>query len=119
MRSHRRREPLEHALVIGTAADLAGIHLALGMLSADTYGQVLVEVAPGDVLADLPTPARVTVLPIARGEQALGRAAAAWVAEWLPEEPDASRHVTIWVGASARSEVDLHCAHVGEFVQHL
>lgn len=109
MRSHRRRLPLEHALVAGEVGDLAGIVTALAWLPVDAYGQVLIEAAPDEVLPVLAAPPRVTVHRIERSPLgdgvAVGRAVAAWVDEWVPDEPDERRTVSIWIGERA----ERHC----------
>jgi len=119
MRSHRRRAPVEHALIVGGFDDLAGIVAVLGLLPADAYGQVIVETGPDDELPMLCAPLRVTVQQVIRrpgDDSILGRALAGWTAEWLPEEPDPARLLTIWVGAQARAHVD---AGLGDLVEPL
>lgn len=112
MRSHRRRLPIGHTLIAGDVADLPGIVTALAWLPCDTYGQVLVEAEPDDDLSMLAPPLRVTVHRVERSPQgpgvAAGRAVAAWVEEWMPEEPDERRTVSIWVG----DRVDLSCPEI-------
>lgn len=112
MRSHRRRLPTEHTLIAGDVGDLPGIVTALAWLPADTYGQVLIEVDAGEVLPLLAAPPRVTVHRIERSPQgegvAAGRAVAAWVEEWMPDEPDERRAVSIWVG----ERVDQSCPEI-------
>jgi NADPH-dependent ferric siderophore reductase len=103
VRSHRRRLPLEHSLIAGDVGDLPGIVMALAWLPTGAYGQVLVEVGPDEELPLLAAPPRVTVHRIARSADgagvAVGRAVAAWIEEWVPDEPDAARTVSVWVGA--------------------
>ena len=112
MRSHRRRLPIEHALLAGDIGDLPGITAALAWLPADAYGQVLIEAGPLEVLPLLAAPARVTVHRIERSPEgdgvAAGRAVAAWVEEWIPDELDEQRTVTLWVG----ERVDLTCPRI-------
>jgi NADPH-dependent ferric siderophore reductase len=112
VRSHRRRLPTEHALLAGDVRDLPSIAAALAWLPPDTYGQVLVEADVDDVLPFIAAPLRVTVHRIARSGEgdgvAVGRAVAAWVGEWMPDEPDERRTVTIWVGR----RVDLRCPEI-------
>ncbi|MET0448761.1 MAG: SIP domain-containing protein [Aeromicrobium sp.] len=119
MRSHRRRLPIEHTLVAGDVRDLPGIVTALAWLPADTYGQVLIEADLDEELPLLAAPARVTVHRIERsplGEGiASGRAVAAWVEEWIPDEPDERRTVTIWVG----ERVTLSCPEISGLVERL
>ncbi|REK70660.1 hypothetical protein DX116_16240 [Aeromicrobium endophyticum] len=94
--------PTEHVLLAGDIGDLPGIVAALAWLPADAYGQVLVEVGIDDELPLLAAPLRVTVHRVERsplGEGiAAGRAVAAWVEEWIPDEIDERRTVSIWVG---------------------
>lgn len=111
MRPHRRRGPLEHILVAGNDQELAAIEALLLLLPPTTYGQVLVETAPGTELQPLSTPARVTVTQLERSAtdvsgDLLTTAVHGWLAEWMPEEPDLARAVTVWVGGSARHRVD-------------
>lgn len=103
MRSHRRRTPLQHVLLAGCADDLVVLQSALAMLPADVYGQVVVEIDPDVDLPALDTPPRVTVHRVWPGTA--DRAVAAWIAEWMPAEPDAARTVGLWIsaGSSARS----------------
>ncbi|MFI5425668.1 SIP domain-containing protein [Aeromicrobium sp. UC242_57] len=112
MRSHRRRQPTEHAFIAGDVADLPGIVTALAWLPPDAYGQVLIEVGTDEQLPVLAAPPRVTVHRLERSPQgrgiAVGRAAAAWVEEWIPDEPDERRSVSIWVGQG----VDLSCSAI-------
>ncbi len=103
MRSHRRRVPLQHVLLAGCADDLVVLQSALALLPADVYGPVVVEIDPDVDLPVLDTPARVTVHRVWPGTA--DRAVAAWIAEWIPSEPDAARTVGLWIsaGSSARS----------------
>lgn len=105
MRSHRRREPIGHVLIAGHTDDLDDIRAALAMLAADTYGQVLV-VAPIGTQLDLTAPARITVHRIDDAAGSLADAVAGWAAEWIPDELDSHRKVTVWIGAHASSHVD-------------
>lgn len=119
MRSHRRRLPTEHTLIAGDVADLPGIATALALLSPDAYGQVLIEVGVDEQLPVLAAPPRVTVYRLERSPQgrgvAAGRAAAAWVEEWMPDEPDERRAVSIWVG----EHVELTCPAINGLAERL
>jgi len=119
VRSHRRRLPIEHTLVAGDLADLPGIVAALAWMPTDTYGQVLIEAGPDDEVLLLAAPPRVSVHRIERSAEgdgiACGRAVAAWVEEWIPDEPDERRNVTIWVG----ERVDLRCPEIVGLVERL
>ncbi|MET1037006.1 MAG: SIP domain-containing protein [Aeromicrobium sp.] len=119
MRSHRRRQPIEHALVAGDVGDLPGIVTALAWLPADTYGQVFIEVGPDEELPLLAAPPRMTVHRLERSSAgdgvAAGRAVAAWAGEWIPDEPDERRTVTIWVG----ERVDLSCPEIMGLAERL
>lgn len=99
MRSHRRRSPLQHVLLAGCADDLVVLQSVLAMLPSDVYGQVVVEIEPDVELPQLDTPARVTVHRVWPG--AADRAVAAWIAEWMPSEPDAARTVGLWISAGS------------------
>lgn len=86
----------------------------LSMLPSDAYGQVLLEVHDDVVLADLDAPARVTVqrirpVPTEPTGTALSRAVSAWLAEWLPEEPDPHRSVGVWLGSTCATSVASQC----------
>ncbi len=95
-----------HILLVGDSADLPALGAMLRGLSADTYGQVYVEVATAIQIRALPAPVNVSVTwlcrdratsaldVIPRGIGALAhrgelasRAISAWVAEWQPCEP--------------------------------
>ena len=119
MRSHRRRLPIEHTLIAGDVGDLSAIVTALAWLSPDSYGQVLVEVGPDEELPLLAPPLRVTVHRVERSAAghgvAVGRAVAAWAEEWMPEEPDARRDLSIWVG----ERVVVSCAEITGLVERL
>jgi NADPH-dependent ferric siderophore reductase len=119
VRSHRRRLPIEHALIAGDATDLPAIVAALVWLSPDTYGQVLVEMGPDEELPLLAAPLRVSVHRVERSAAghgvAAGRAVAAWVEEWMPGEPDERRAVTVWVG----ERVDVSCPEITGLVERL
>jgi NADPH-dependent ferric siderophore reductase len=105
MRAHRRG-PLEHVLVAGDLEELGAIHALLAFLPEHAYGQVYVETPADRQLPPLPAPARVTVTRVPRPAGAepgalLAQTVTAWVAEWLPEEADERRTVSMWVGATA------------------
>ena len=125
MRSHRRRTPTDHVLIAGRTEDLAGIARILGALSADAYGQVLIEVPAGVRIPSFTRPPRVTVCRITaappndRGDTPLTAAIAAWMAEWMPEDPDADRAISIWVGAQDGSHVDAQCHVLGDLVERI
>ena len=119
MRPHRRRTPVDHVLIAGDVQDVPAISHLLGLLSADCYGQVLVEAPAGATLPPLPKPPRVTITRIATAEGALTAAIDAWVSEWMPEEPDEDRAVAIWVGAHASSHVNARCHVLGELVERI
>lgn len=111
MRPHRRRGPLQHILVAGSSDELPAIEALLFLLPETTYGQVLIE-SPADLdLPALARPGRVTVTRLARAQDdepgvLLADAVHGWLAEWMPDEPDAARVFTIWVGGTARDRVD-------------
>lgn len=119
MRSHRRRLPIAHTLIAGDVADLPGITTALAWLSPDAYGQVLIEVGIDEQLPVLAVPPRVTVYRIERSPQGRGvaasRAAAAWVEEWMPGEPDERRAVCVWVG----EHVEVSCPSINGLAERL
>jgi NADPH-dependent ferric siderophore reductase len=119
VRSHRRRLPIEHTLIAGDVADLAGIVTALAWLPADAYGQVLIEAGLDEELPLLAAPPRVTVHRVDRsplgGGIAASRAIAAWGGEWIPDEPDEHRTVSIWVG----ERVSLSCPEIVGLVERL
>ena len=106
-------------LLAGDLADLPGIVAALAWLPADAYGQVLVEACLDDELPLLAAPPRVTIHRVERsplGEGiAAARAVAAWVEEWIPDEIDERRTVSIWVG----ERVERSCPHISALVERL
>lgn len=105
VRSHRRRRPLDHVLIVGVAGDLQEVSLALAMLPDDAYGQVLLAAAPGSTSA-LTAPARVSIHRLEPSRGCLVDAVSAWLAEWVPQEPDGARSVTAWVGPHAKAAID-------------
>lgn len=111
--------PIEHTLIAGDVRDLPGIVTALAWLPPDTYGQVLIEAGPDEQVPLLAAPLRVTVHRLERSPEghgvAAGRAVAAWVEEWIPDEIDERRTVTIWVG----ERVDLRCPEIVGLVERL
>lgn len=112
MRSHRRRGPLEHVLIAGSDDELSAIEALLHLLPPTTYGQVLVETARSDALPSLSVPPRIGVSRLELGAadapgDRLADAVTGWLAEWMPEDPDPHRAVTVWVGRSARDRVDV------------
>lgn len=106
-------------LIAGDMADLPGITAALVCLSADAYGQVLVEVAHDQTMPVLTAPPRVTVHRIDAsplgGGIAVGQAVAAWVGEWIPDEIDERRAVTMWVG----ERVEVACPEILGLVERI
>lgn len=105
MRSRRRSGPLAHVLVAGDVTELEAVRALLCLLPADAYGAVVVEAGCGAELPDLPRPARValTVLHRAATDRPgvrLSAAAAAWAEEWVVDEHDPTRDVSVWVGAT-------------------
>lgn len=111
MRPHRRRGPLQHVLVAGSFEELPAIEALLSLLPDTAYGQVLVEMPPDLELPPLTAPPRVILTRLARtrSDQPGSRVADAvhaWLAEWMPDEPDPARTFTLWVGGSARNRVE-------------
>lgn len=90
-------------LLAGSVDDLPGLAVALAWLPSDAYGQVVVEADEDDDLSGLHAPLRVTVQrvrPALEGPGlSLARSVTAWVEEWIPDEPDARRTVSIWLGS--------------------
>jgi len=111
--------PTEHVLLAGDVGDLPGIVAALAWLPADAYGQVLVEAGLDEELPVLAAPLRVTVHRVERSPLgdgiAAARAVAAWVEEWIPDEVDERRTVSIWVG----ERVEPSCPHISALVERL
>ena len=110
MRPHRRRGPLEHILVAGSELELPAIEALLALLPSTAYGQVLVETASAQTALSLVVPPRVTVTRLERASAdepgvRLAAAVDAWLAEWMPEDDDPARAVTMWIGCSARDRV--------------
>lgn len=111
--------PVEHLLIAGDVSDLQSIRAALTVLPAHAYGQVYVS-APADQVADLVAPARMTIHHVDEQATSLSDAVAAWVAEWVPEEHDPQRSVTVWIGSHAGADVDHATWHgLDGLVEHL
>jgi NADPH-dependent ferric siderophore reductase len=111
MRPHRRRGPLEHILVAGSESELPAIEALLLLLPSTAYGQVLIETEPQQAALSLSAPPRVTLTCLERTRvdepgALLAAAVHAWLAEWMPHEPDPARAITVWVGGSARDRVN-------------
>lgn len=106
-------------LIAGDVHDLPGIATALAWMPSDAYGQVVIEASADHELPVLSAPLRVTVHRVEPSSEgagiAAGRAVASWVSEWIPDEPDAQRAVTIWVGA----RVDQRCPELLGLVERL
>lgn len=110
MRSHRRRTPLEHVLIAGDVTELDAITALLALLPEGAYGQVYVESSDADRPAVLAAPPRVTVTHVRRGEhhvigEPLSAVVECWVAEWMPDEPQAERTIAIWAGGTVTGGV--------------
>jgi len=110
MRSHRRRAPLEHVLVAGDVAELESITALLALLPDNAYGQVYVESSGTDDVPAVPAPPRVTVSHVVRAEhhatgELLSEAVACWLAEWMPDEPQPERLISIWAGTTVTGGV--------------
>jgi NADPH-dependent ferric siderophore reductase len=111
MRSHRRRGPLEHVLVASDHSELESVMALLAFLPEHAYGQVYVETPADRQLPPLPAPPRVTVTRLARPAGTapgllLAAAVDGWVSEWMPDDPDADRLVTLWCGGTVHDLVD-------------
>jgi NADPH-dependent ferric siderophore reductase len=107
MRSRRRTGPLAHVLVAGDIGELESVRGLLCLLPADAYGLVVLEADVDAVRPDLPRPARVALTVLVRDDAdqpgvRLSAAAAAWAEEWMVEEHDPARDVSVWVGATVR-----------------
>jgi len=108
MRSRRRTGPLTHVVVAGDVSELDAVRALLGLLPDDAYGLVALEAAAGADLPDLaglPRPARVALTVLRRDDAdrpgvRLSAAAAAWAEEWMVDEHDPARDVSVWVGAT-------------------
>lgn len=97
--------PVEHLLIAGDTQDLDNIRAALSVLPTHAYGQVYVS-ASADLVATLSAPARMTIHRVDEETGCLSDAVAAWVAEWVPDEHDPQRSVTVWIGSHAGADVD-------------
>ncbi len=105
MRSRRRTGPLTHVLVAGDVAELDSVRGLLALLPDDAYGLVLLEAAAGEPVPEVLRPARVALTVLVRDRTdapgaRLSAAAAAWAEEWVVEEHDPARDVSVWVGAT-------------------
>jgi hypothetical protein len=105
VRSHRRRHPTEHVLIVGNSDDLDCVVAEIALLPAHAYGQVFIQ-APADFALALITPARLTTHRIDPAAGALSAALAGWSAEWVPDEPDPQRNVTVWIGDHVRDTLN-------------
>ncbi|GAB2458639.1 hypothetical protein GCM10027062_43130 [Nocardioides hungaricus] len=107
MRSRRRTGPLAHVLVAVDASEIEAVRALLCLLPEDAYGQVYVEADTDAALPDLPRPARVALTVLVPDEAdrpgaRLSAAVATWAEEWMVAEPDPTREVSVWVGATVR-----------------
>ncbi|GAB6986334.1 SIP domain-containing protein [Nocardioides pyridinolyticus] len=105
MRSRRRTGPLAHVLVAGDVSELGAVRALLALLPDDAYGLVVLEAEAGAAPPDLPRPARIALTVLGRdGAERpgvrLSAAAAAWAEEWVVDEHDPDRDVSVWVGAT-------------------
>ncbi|MGT2427347.1 SIP domain-containing protein [Amnibacterium kyonggiense] len=104
MRAHRGR-PGPTVLLAGDSGDLRDLRALASALPVDAYGQVYVEVAPGEPLEHLEAPARVTVTRLERtGDDRrrgalLTAAVEAWIAEWMPAGARDDRRIA-WIGCA-------------------
>ncbi len=119
MRPHRRRQPLNHVLIAGDLHDLDTIRPLLALLPDDTYGQVFVAGASPDTSMPLLSPARVTVSWLGAQPGALGLAIAGWMAEWMPDEPQPDREITVWIGGRAGEQISTLCDVLGVRAERL
>lgn len=99
-------------LIAGTESDLPTIRTLLDSLCEQSYGQVLLELPPGQQ-APAEVPDRVTVHVVRRdaGEPAgrrLARALTLWAHEWLVDGDRGLREAhRLWIGAQHLREVHL------------
>lgn len=126
MRSERRRRPLEHVLIAGHLADLDAIRAIVSQLPEHAYGQILIESDGLGPVPALDAPARVTVSVLSPAGRPtpgqgtlLAEAVAAWAAEWMPEDPEAGRELTVWVGDRASESVNAVCARLASLPERL
>ncbi|MDT0200349.1 SIP domain-containing protein [Nocardioides sp. AE5] len=109
MRRRPRKSSIDQVLIAGTATDLPAIRQVLLMLPDDIYGQVYVE-APEAAWTTLPCPPRVTVAWLPMDDQPrAATATTAWLAEWMPEEPQSDREFSLWVGAGISGQIGTLC----------
>ena len=104
-----------HFLLVGDSHDLPAIRAMAERLPTNAYGQLYLEVAsPVQVERwELPPGMGVTWLRrdrhpgiSPRGDLA-ARAAAAWLAEWMPADaPEPPRPFILWVGCGASRAMD-------------
>lgn len=121
MRSHRRRQPIEHVLIAGGVDDFDAIAEIAANLPAHAYGQILIE-STGAMAPLFDVPARVTVQTIsapvteaghdgtavlAARSTSLASVVNTWLGEWLPAEPDADRSFSLWLGGKSDAEMNL------------
>ena len=107
-------------LVAGDAAELPAIQALMLLLPSTVYGQLFVETSVDAPAPEVSTPPRVTVFRLTRSPddesgRLLADAVHAWLGEWMPDQLDPQRNVTLWVGASACDRVDA----AGAFLERL
>ena len=109
-----RTRAIPSYLVVAQSADLADLRLTLEMLPICAHGRVVVVAEPGEQIAPLSLPARMSVTVRARREGQDAAAAAlqsvhAWASEMLcdDERDDPSDpRVIAWVAGSDASFID-------------
>jgi len=107
MRSRRHPGPLTHVLVAGDITEVPAMQALLILLPERTYGQIYLELGPGDVVPELSRPVRVGLTAFVRDADdepgsRLSPAVRCWAEEWAVDEHDESRDVGVWVGDSVR-----------------
>jgi len=123
MRSHRRRQPIDHVLIAGDLGDLAAIQRVLSDLDPTAYGQVLIETGGSVDVPLLSAPPRVSVHLLGAGRVAdsshqavlaargtvLADAVETWVGEWLPVDVEKVPDAKVWIGGrDSQAMTDLY-----------
>lgn len=95
--------PVDHVLLAATIEDITELREQLAGVSADAYGQVLVELPIGEDLPELHTPLRMSVHRVDAHAYAPGAALVtavnAWKSEWLSVYRPDDHAAMVWMAA--------------------
>lgn len=97
----RQHGPSQRLCIIGLAADAADVSRVLATLPADAYGQVLLVGAPDEKAPPAPARVMITRPVVEASSEAVRRVVAAWISEWIPDEPWLDPAPRLWLGRAA------------------